>query len=215
MKNVEFTLYHMPHSRSDRVLWTLHELNLINQTVVHNIDILKGEQRQLVIFNQMAQVPVLIITHTISGEQTVMTESCAIVAFLCEQYKSLSPTHDNFQQRAQYHRMMSYAATTLDDLVFTVFRNERLFPEEKRDAKVAAHARHVFSKRARCVVEESVKEGWIIGGEFTGADICVGYILIFAVRLGMIDESTVLQEYVRKCKMRAAFQSMIYKIAKL
>ncbi len=202
----------MPQSRSDRVLWTLYELRLQNQTTLRRIDILKGEQSSLSSMNIMAQVPVLVMTERNSGAQTIMTESCAIVAFLAEQCVALAPAMDDFQARAQYLRMMTYAATTLDDLVFTVFRHERLFPEHMRDAKLATYSRRMFSKRARRVVEEAVKDGWI-AGEFSGADICVGYVLIFAQRLGMLDESQLLLDYVRKCKNRDAFRLMTGKKA--
>lgn len=207
MEDYKLELHHTPFSRSDRVLWAVYELGLEQQLVTNNVNIIRGEQRSLASISSMRQVPVLVLTDS-NGNRQVVTESCGIIMFLAESCDSLLPPLDNLPARAQMHRVVSLAASTVDELVFRVFRHEKFEP----DAAISSKARREFA-RARRMLNEMLSHGkWACAphyDEFTIADVALGYVLIFAHRIGMLHDAPILQEYVQRCKSRPAFIKVI------
>eukprot|EP00171_Calliarthron_tuberculosum_P000943 IDg943t1 len=218
---MDMELFYLPKSRSDRASWTIHELGIADQVSLKKLNVLKGEQNDsdFKAKNPMGQVPTLILACPKTGKKHVMTESAAIAQFLVESTESdLQPKPCNTLARAQYFRVASLAATSIDTMVYTVLLNELLLPAEKRDMKAAAKARVDFVEKPLKTLESifAVEEGeepveYIcepFHKGFTAADIILGQILSHADDLDMLATSPVVKAYVSRLRERPAFKNM-------
>lgn len=218
---MELTLHQHPQTRSDRVLWAIHELGLTDRTKMKMVDLTKGDQHteKYGTINGMRQVPTLGLRDPTTGREYSMTESATIPVYLAEATaSSLQPPKTNAFARAQFFRVIALASTDIEHMVTTVVFNEKVAPVAVRDNAAAAKARASFKKTAIGVLEEifTAKEGepaieWVCEPYhkgFTIADCVVGVILIFADFVNLIDDSPVLKEYVARCKERPAYKEM-------
>lgn len=210
----------MPQTRSDRVLWAIHELGLQNKLKLKEIDLYKGEQLapDFVSMNQLSEVPVLILTEAETGKKHAMTESCTIPHFLAEKTESdLLPPICNSFARAQYFRIIGLTCSTIDTLISTIVFNE-FVAQDSKDLKAAARAREDFANKPAKALNEIfaskdadepvqyILEPYHKG--FTIADIVLGNILIISEIVNLLDDYPYLQAYVNRLKQRPAYQSM-------
>jgi len=119
-------LYEFGPTRSMRVRWTLQELGVDFQPV--SVDLRKGEHKspQFLRINPAGKVPVLV-----DGDR-VLTESVAIVLYLADKYadRNLMPTR--VADRGECYRWLLFAATELEQPLWRITRNTRLYAEDER-----------------------------------------------------------------------------------
>lgn len=220
--NMDMELYYMPKTRSDRTLWAIRELGIEDKVVLKKVQIFEGQQfsEEFKAVNPMCQIPTLALTNPETGKKHVMTESAAIAQFLTEVTESdLQPSLCNVLARAQYYRIASLAATSIDTMVYTIVVNELIAPEDKRDKKAAAKARADFAGKTLKTLEEilDVKDGekqveYICEPHhkgFTIADVILGQILIIADSLDLLATSPLVKAYVDRLQKRPAFSQML------
>eukprot|EP00171_Calliarthron_tuberculosum_P020840 IDg20840t1 len=218
---MEMTLYQRPQSRSDRVLWAVHEIGITDLLKTRTVELLKSEQNkeEFTTINHLRQVPALILRDPKSKEEHIMTESCAIPAFLVEATDSdLQPPISNAFARARYYRMMTLAACSIDDAVTAVVFNEKVAPEALRDPIAASKGRTYFKEKVLKVLNDVfvTKDGenpveWVCEPYhkgFTIADCVVGFALILADLVNLLEDSPALKDYITRCKERPAYQAM-------
>ena len=206
--NIE--LHHLEHSRSERVIWTVHELGLENLMTIKTLDYFKGELEtdEMKQLNPFLQVPVVVLTDA-RGKNYTMTESCAIGFLLSEACNGkLSPPTTDIMSRAKYHRITMACAASIDFMVEAVLVHEFLLPREKRDASAAAKGRADFRDKGVLVIKQMLADNRYICGpghdEFTIADIMLAWILWVADKCGMLNEEPVLKDYLERCLERPA-----------
>lgn len=216
LSKFELTLYHMHTSRSMRVTWTAAELGILPQLIIKPIALLTGEQNQPSFkqgVNPMAAVPALVAKESSTGESITITESAAICMFLAEQAGcKLQPAVTNAFGRAQYYRMIAFAAASIDAILWDIRLHEQLLPEALRTAHVAQLARRNFARKVIPALEDALEGssgGWICGRwceGFTVADVMVGYSVWWARALGLVQESKVICGFLKRVMERAAFR---------
>jgi glutathione S-transferase len=187
-------LYWSPRSRSFSTLWLMEETGQPYERVL--IDITTGAQRkpEYLAINPMGKVPALR-----DGEAT-LAEAAAICAYVTERYPQakLAPPVGS-PLRAKYFYWLFFAPSCIEPaMVQTATKLEM--------NSVAAgwgDAQRVFD-----VLDAALAEGpWILGEDFSAADIAIGAGLNFAVRLfKMVPSRPSFEAYVARCIARPAFQ---------
>mmetsp|Transcript_20982 Transcript_20982/g.25460 ORF Transcript_20982/g.25460 Transcript_20982/m.25460 type:complete len:148 (+) Transcript_20982:65-508(+) len=129
-------LYHYPLTRSVRVLWALHELEI--PVTVERVDLMHGGAltEEFVKKNPNHAVPVLEFQK--DGNQVTMIESAAMVAFLADlpsQKTRLAPGLENLDAlaRADYLQMLMHASSWQDMILWNIRMHCDLLPPDLRD----------------------------------------------------------------------------------
>jgi glutathione S-transferase len=187
-------LYWSPRSRSFSSLWLMEETGEPYERVL--TDITTGAQKKLeyLAINPMGKVPALK-----DGEAT-LAEAAAIAAYVAERYpkaKLAPPLGDPL--RAKYLYWLFFGPGCIEPAMVQIATKIEMNP-------VAAGWGD--SERVIDVLDNALQKGpWILGENFSAADIVIGSGLNFAVRLfKMIPARPSFDAYIARCMARPAFQ---------
>ena len=187
--------YFNPMSRAVTTHWMLIELAVEHEQIV--VDFMSGEGKtpEFRSINPMGKIPALV-----DGD-VVVTEVAAICAYLADKYpeKGLAPPHGS-KERGKYYRYLFVPGTTLEPM-FTF----NLLEVNDYSADSVG-----FGDLERCLatIESMTPErAWVLGDQFTAADVVFGGTLDFAVQLGWLKSpSSKVTSYIRHIKNRAAYR---------
>ncbi len=187
--------YFNPMSRAVTTHWMLVELGVEHEQIV--VDFMSGETKtpEFRSINPMGKIPALV------DDDVVVTEVAAICAYLADKYpeKGLAPPHGS-KERGKYYRYLFVPGTTLEPM-FTF----KLLEVSDYSADSAG-----FGDLERCLATiESMTpdKAWVLGDQFTAADVVFGGTLDFAVQLGWLQSpSAKVTAYVRRLKDRPAYK---------
>jgi glutathione S-transferase len=193
-------LYHCPDARSFRALWALEELGL-----PYELHLLPFPPRarapEYLQVNPLGTIPALI------DGATFMTESAAIVQYLATRHglSELAVGVDDPAYGA-WLNWLYFGEATLTFPQTLVLRYRTLEPG--RAEQVADDYAKWFLSRLKHVDRALANGDWLCGGRFTGADISVGYALLLASHLKLLDAaSPAIGAYWERLKARPAFQA--------
>ncbi len=187
-------LYWSPRSRSFSALWLMEETGQPYERVL--IDISKGAQKtaEYRAINPMQKVPALQ-----DGEAT-LAEAAAICAYVAERYPQarLAPPIGD-PMRAKYLYWLFFGPGCVEPAMVQLATKIEMNP-------VSAgwgDAQRVFD-----VLDAALEKGpWILGENFSAADIVIGSTLRFSVRLfKMVPPRPSFDRYLDACEARPAFQ---------
>jgi glutathione S-transferase len=187
-------LYWSPRSRSFSALWLMEETGLPYERVL--TDITTGAQKapEYLKINPMGKVPALVDGDAALGEAAAI---CAYIADRYPETKLAPPVSD--PRRARYLQWLFFLPSCIEPAIIQIFTKIEV------PASTAAwgSATQVFD-----VLDAVLAEGpWILGDEFTAADIVIGSGLNFAVRLfKMVPPRASFDAYIARCMARPAFQ---------
>jgi glutathione S-transferase len=187
-------LYWAPRSRAFSALWLMEETGRPYERV--KVDIAAGAQRapEYLAINPMGKVPAL------SDGDATLAEAAAICAYIAERYPEakLAPALGD-PLRAKYLYWLFFAPGCIEPAMVQVATKIEM-------SSVAAgwgDAQRVFD-----VLDVALIKGpWILGEDFSAADVAVGSALNFAVRLfKMVPSRPSFDAYIARCVARPAFQ---------
>jgi glutathione S-transferase len=187
-------LYWSPRSRSFTALWLMEETGQAYERVL--TDISKGAQKtpQYLAINPMGKVPALQ-----DGEVT-LGEAAAICAYVAERYPQakLAPALGD-PLRAKYLYWLFFGPSCVEPAMVQVATKIEMSPTSAG----WGDAQRVFD-----VLDAALSKGaWILGENFSAADIVIGSGLNFAVRLfKMVPARPSFDRYIDACTGRPAFQ---------
>ena len=179
------TLYHCTDARSFRALWTLEAMSL-----PYTLRQLPFPPRRLapeyLAENPLGTIPLLV--DTTDGGDTRLTESAAIVQYLCTRYGP-SPLAVATGDPA-YGAWLNWLHHGEATLTFpqTIVLRYRLFEPGKGLQAAADDYAQWFVKRTILADAALERDDWLCAGRFTAADISVGYALLLASVLKLDDQ---------------------------
>jgi glutathione S-transferase len=190
------TLYEFPPTRSIRARWTLQELGVPFDSVPVNIPAGAHRLPEFLRINPAGKVPVLV-----DGD-LVLTESVAIPVYLAEKYpeKRLLPT--DARQRAEAYRWLLFVATELEQPLWRITRNTRLYPETQRQPTDVVIASQEFKDMAAVLERHMNQRQFIVGDRATVVDFVAAYTLDWANEVGLLGGFPNLLEYMRRMYAR-------------
>jgi len=196
------TLYHSPRSRSVRVFWLLEELGLPYElkTVEFTPESLKGPEYLKV--HPLGKVPAL------QDDGVTMFESGAIVEYLLEKYGKgrLAPAPGT-TARAPFLQWVHFGEATALPPLADIVQHTFLRPEAERIPAIADDGRARMAGVLDVLDKSLAGKQYLLGDEFTAADVMVGYALYLAKMLGLLsDKHPNLLAYMGRLEKRPAFQ---------
>ena len=187
-------LYWSPRSRSFSSLWLFEETGQPYERVL--TDISTGAQKRIeyLAINPMGKVP------AVKDGDATLAESAAICAYVAERYpeaKLAPPLGDPL--RATYLYWLFFGPGCIEPAMVQLATKIEMNP-------VAAGWGD--AQRVIDVLDNALTEGpWILGDQFSAADIVIGSGLNFAVRLfRIIPSRPSFDAYIARCMARPAFQ---------
>jgi glutathione S-transferase len=187
-------LYWSPRSRSFSALWLLEESGLPYERVLTDISTGAQKSPEFLKINPMGKVPAL------TDGEAALGESSAICAYIADRYPDtkLAPAPTD-PRRARYLQWLFFSPSCIEPALIQIFTKLDV------PASTAAwgSATQVFD-----VLDAALEKGpWILGEEFTAADIAIGSGLNFAVRVfKMVPSRPSFDAYIARCVARPAFQ---------
>ncbi|MCA6107614.1 glutathione S-transferase family protein [Bradyrhizobium cenepequi] len=187
-------LYWSPRSRSFTCLWLMEETGLPYERVLTDISTGAQKAPEFLKINPMGKVPAL------KDGDVALSEAAAICAYIADRYpeKRLAPAL-NDPKRGRYLQWLFFAPSCIEPALIQIFTKLEV------PASTAAWgtATQVFD-----VLDAELQKGpWILGEDFSAADIVVGSGLNYAVRLfKMVPSRPSFEDYIARCAARPAFQ---------
>jgi glutathione S-transferase len=192
-------IYGVPRSRAFRTLWLAKELGLDYENV--GIDFATGETRtpSYTAINPNGHVP------AIDDDGFILWESMAINLYLAKKHGlgTLYPT--GLQDEARAWQWSLWGMTEIERPVLTAMFNRAIYPEGKRDAAAADAAEKDLQNPLTVLDGAVAKTPYLLGGEFTVADLNVASILSWA-RPARIDFAPFPKaaDWLGRCALRPA-----------
>ena len=167
-------IYGVARSRAARVLWMARELGLDYEHI--KVDFGTGDTRrpEHLALNPNGHVPV------IDDEGLILWESMAINLYLAKKYGLGTLYPATLQGEALTWQWSLWGMTEVERPVLTAMFNRALFPEDKRDAAAADAAEKEMQGPLGVLDGVVAKTPYLIGNDFTVADLNVAAILSWA-----------------------------------
>ncbi len=196
-------VHHLNDSRSDRILWLLEELGLPYEITNYQRDTnTRYAPAALKAVHPLGKSPVIT-----DGDRTI-AESGAIIDYLIRRHGGgrlqpdpTSPLYDEYVYWLHYAE--GSATLPLLVLMYTMLMGGGATPPLQRriDEEIANHLGHL--ERALAGRE------FIVGGDFTGADVQITFVAEMATLLGQIGPYSNLKAYLTRMHTRPAYRRAI------
>lgn len=197
-------LYHCRDSRSLRALWALEECGVPYELVKMPFPPRYGHPGYLDI-NPLGTVPALKV------RDYVMTESAAICHYVADISDRPELRVDKGEAaHPEYLNWLHRSDATFTFPQTLVLRYSRLEKPERRLPQVVADYTIWFQKRVEIVEQALGRADYLCAGRFTMADICVGFAIYLAEKLGISSElGPRTHDYLHRLMIRPAFESAL------
>lgn len=189
-------LYEFGPTRSIRARWTLQELGLDFEAVTVNLKAGEHRHPEFLKLNPAGKLPVLV-----DGDM-VLTESVAIVLYLAERYGGHRLLPESLEERAQVTRWLLFTATELEQPLWRIARHTFLYPEHLRLPADISLAQQDFCDMAAVLDAHMDGREFVVGDEFTAADIVAAYTLDWANEVELLNRFPRLREYMERMYRR-------------
>jgi glutathione S-transferase len=176
-------IYHMPGSRSTRIIFTAEELQIPYQVEVRRRSELK--RPEILAVNPFGAAPV------IEDGSLQMMESMAIVEYLVERHDKehrLAPAIES-PLRPKYLQWLHYAEGSLAPHVIDFLFASGQWESTPLEVKVRDAARFRLDIAVGLIDDVTAHSPYIVGEQFTAADIGIYWALFIARFLKAIDFS--------------------------
>jgi glutathione S-transferase len=193
------TLHHVPFSRSFRVLWLLEELGLKADVVEYAIGDGSMAKGTLPGLSPAIRVPAVEI------DGTSLSESGAIVQYLCETRGSALNRGPGHAERARFLEWIGFAET-MASLVEQLNLNMVFLRPPAKPSPVVVQLNVARLKGTLAGMEARLENEWLLPGGFSGADIMMGFNLFAAPFFVKMDDFEKLNAYRERIEMRPAYQ---------
>ncbi len=195
-------LYHAPMTRSVRIVWLLEELGLDYELV--KLGFMTGDLQKP---EYLAKSPLGKVPAIEDGEVR-MFESGAIIEYLLEKYGAgrLAPAPGT-PARAEFLQWLHFAEATAMPPLVDILANTFIKPEAQRIPQVAEEAKPRVARILALLDRQLAGRKFLLGDEFSAADIMMGFTVGGAQLVGLLDERYPnVQAYMARLSERPAFK---------
>jgi glutathione S-transferase len=191
-------LYHAPRTRSIRVLWLLEELGIPFELETQEYRPPATPFAQKTPFGKFP---------SLEDGDTVMFESGAIVEYLLECYGEgrLGPRAGE-PRRGEFLQWVHFAEATLMPPLIEILRHTVLKPEAERIPAVVDDAKTRAAVTLAVVERALADRDYLLGADFSAADIMMTYGVQWADMLGLLADSPNLRGYLQRLTSRPAMR---------
>jgi glutathione S-transferase len=194
-------IFHAPRTRSFRIVWLAEEMGLSYEIKAERV----GEpSSELLAINPTGKLP------AICDDKTTMGESVAILLYLTQKYGpsplALMPNHRRY---SDYLQFLVFGEASMAAPLNPVLRTLFSAPEDQKQNFTVEAAKSIFRARIK-ELENQLDKGDYMAGDFTAADISVGWSLGLGATLGLDTAySLPVKAYFSRLQERRAFQTAL------
>lgn len=190
-------LYWAPQTRSVRAIWMLEEAGLDYDLEL--VDIRASGRRDSEAFrtaSPMGKVPAL------SDGEVAMSESAAICLYIADRYASgrLAPAPDD-ARRGRFLYWLMYTPAVVEPAMSERFNG--ISPNRGRSGWGD------FDLMIDTWTAALDNRPWILGEDFSAADVMLGSSAVFLRNFDMLPEAPALEDYAERCVARDAYQKAL------
>jgi glutathione S-transferase len=191
----DLTLYHASPSRSSIVLWMLEEVG--EPYDIKLLHLLRGENRQpaFLAINPMGKLP------TLKHGDTIITEAAAICTYLADEFPAAGLNVPvGTPRRGVYLKWLFFGPGCMEPAV-----TDRAAPR-KEEARRAMLGYGDFDTTMNTVAKAVEKGPWLMGDQFTAADVVIGSNIRWGTIFKLIPERPEFLAYSERIAARPAAQ---------
>jgi glutathione S-transferase len=190
-------LYGSSMSRAGRSLWALEEAGVKFEQVT------VGETRkpEYLKINPNGHVPAL------DDNGTIIWESMAINLYVAEKYGKAPLWPSTVEGHGACYQWSLWAITEVETPMLDLVYHRMMLPADQRDEKVAVAAVEKLKAPLKVLNDHLRKSDYLLGREFTIADLNVTSVLSISKYLQLdFSETPTAQKWLQKCLERPANQ---------
>jgi len=192
-------IFHMPRSRSMRIVWLAEEMGVPYELKPETFG---QPSAEFLAANPSGAFP------AIRDDQVCMGESTAIMHYMTEQYGptplALKPGHARY---ADYIQFLTFGEASMAAFLNPVLMTRFMAPDDQKENFTVDAAKNLFRGRLKSL-ESQLAKGDHMAGDFTAADISVGYALGLGEMLDLADDySPAIKAYQARVRARPAYQA--------
>ncbi len=190
-------LYGSAMSRAGRSLWAAEETGVKYEQVI----LAQTRVPEYLKINPNGHVPAL------DDNGTIVWESMAINLYLAEKYGKAPLWPSTVEGHGACYQWSIWGMTEVETPMIDIFQHRMMLPADQRDEKVALKAIETLKAPLKVLDEHLHKSEYLLGREFTIADLNVASVLSIA-RFIQLDLSSIptAQKWMQKCLERPANQ---------
>ncbi|MTH65138.1 glutathione S-transferase family protein [Paracoccus shanxieyensis] len=195
----DLTLWHVPLSRSMRILWLLEEIGCAYDLV--QMDMTDGSMRRppYDAIHPAGRVPAL------RDGDVMLHESGAMTEWLCETRARHLGRAPGATDRAEWLDWLHYGETLAQHVAALTQSHVFLREEWQRSPTVMKLETARLSRALSLVEQRLAGRDWLMG-EFSGVDCQLGFSVWISARFVRLDDRPALAAYRDRCAARPAFQ---------
>lgn len=192
-------IYHVPTTRSMRVVWLCEEMGIPYQL---KAETLLQPSRELLVANPVGSVP------GIRDGEVRMAESTAILQYLAERYGptplALKADHPRF---ADYLQFLAFGEASMSAYLNSIMATRFRAPPDQQQNVTIDLAKGMFLRSTAALGHRLARADYL-AGDFTAADISVGFALVMGEALGLAAQYPApVVAYFDRLKARPAMQT--------
>jgi len=197
-------LFHAKGSRSVRIIWLFEELGMDYQ--LDTVE--RGKPNKA-----FGEASIFAKIPAIQDGDITLTESVAIIQYILQKYGGggLQPSVDS-DDYAMYLQWLNFGESTLIQPIVEILVNTMFRSEENRHQYSIDSGIQSFKKIVQSLDPLLSQQNYLLGSQFSAADIVNGYTLRLANRLQLLDDSEGIEnvcDYFRRLEAREAYQKAI------
>jgi len=189
-------LYHLPGSRSTRVLWLLEEIG-----GGHELEVMAKEERKSdehARRHPLRRVPVL------ETDGRFLFESAALLLQLADLHPDARLNFDlGTHERGLVYQWTLFAMTELEPPILELLRSR------ETDEARAGKAVEAFGAAARAVEDALADREFLVGDRLSVADVAIGSVLFFGRRMELTGGLPGVEAYLERLEARPARQRAV------
>jgi glutathione S-transferase len=191
----QLTLYHVSPSRSSITLWMLEEVGAPYEIKLLKMSEGENLKPDYLAVNPMGKVPALKV------DDVVVTEVAAICTFLADEFPAAKLNVPvGTPRRGLYLKWLFFGPSVMEPAMM-----DRAYPRKEAPRASAVGWREFDT--VLDIVAEALKPGpYLMGEQFTAADVVIGSGLRFGMMFKLIPERKEFSEYVARINARPAAQ---------
>jgi glutathione S-transferase len=191
----DLTLYHAAPSRSSIVLWMLEELGVSYAIKLIKLSAGDNMKPDYLAINPMGKVPAL------DHRGTIITEVAAICTYLADEFPTAKLNVPiGTPRRGIYLKWLFFGPSCFEPAMI-----DRAFPR-KEGAKASSLGWRGFDEVLDIVAKAIGQGPWLMGEQFTAADVVIGANIRWGMIFKMIPERKEFIDYAARIAARPAAQ---------
>ena len=190
-------LYGSAMSRAGRSLWAAEETGIKYEQVI----LAQTRVPEYLKMNPNGHVPAL------DDNGTIVWESMAVNLYLAEKYGKAPLWPSTVEGRGACYQWSFWGMTEVEPPLIDIIQHRIILPADKRDENVVLKAIETLKPPLKVVDEHLHKSEYLIGRDFTIADLNVASVLSISrfIQLDLSSTPTLLK-WLQKCLERPANQ---------